>query len=324
VVLQQLAQGVTAALPKHVWKPAMAQRPKDMSVHPEGSTLGPAAGDLLSNVLAQIRLTGDGVVQVVAARGETLDLAPDAGHVCMVTSGSLTMVGVKRSKSPVIVAAGDLLLLPHSVETVRLQAVEAPAAAVVCRFHFDATSLRSMVVALPSYIHVGAAEGAGWLDGVLHFMMIEASDTQPGAALMISRLIDLAVIRTLRTWVQRGQTSGWLGGLTDERVARTLKSIHESPMQRWSIQALAAIAGMSRSSFCERFTTLVGKSPLRYQKEWRLTLARDLLTRRQARVGEIGLSIGYESEAAFSRAYKELFGHSPRGDYQAQGYPESI
>jgi AraC-like DNA-binding protein len=294
----------------------MAQRPQDLPA-PEGSALGPAAGDLLSNVLAQIRLTGEGVVQVTAARGEALHLAPDAGHVCLVTTGAVTMAGAENRRSPVVVAAGDLLLLPHSVETIHLVAAEAPAAAVVCRFHFDPNSLRSMVVALPSYVHVGSAEGEGWLDGVLHFMMIEANDTQPGAALMISRLIDLAVIRTLRTWIQRGETSGWLGGLVDERIARTLKAIHESPMQRWSIKDLAAIAGMSRSSFCERFALLVGKSPLRYQKEWRLTMARDLLTRRQARVGEIGLAIGYETEAAFSRAYKELFGHSPRGDYQA-------
>ncbi len=72
---------------------------------------------------------------------------------------------------------------------------------------------------------------------------------------------------------------------------------------------------MSRSNFCGHFSALVGRSPLRYQNEWRLTLARDLLTRRTTRVGEVGLSIGYESEAAFSRAYKAFFGHSPRADY---------
>jgi AraC-like DNA-binding protein len=171
-------------------------------------------------------------------------------------------------------------------------------------------------MALPPFIHIATEEGASWLGGLLHFMMIEASDIQPGAGLMISRLIDLGVIRALRTWIQRGQTSSWLGGLADDRIARTLKAIHDAPMQRWSIETLAGIAGMSRSNFCERFAALVGRSPLRYQNEWRLTLARDLLRRRQARIGEIGLSIGYESEAAFSRAYKTLFGHSPRGEFK--------
>ena len=73
---------------------------------------------------------------------------------------------------------------------------------------------------------------------------------------------------------------------------------------------------MSRSSFYERFTALVGCAPLRYHNEWRLTLARDMLAKRSARVGEIGLAIGYESEAAFSRAYKAHFGHSPREEYK--------
>lgn len=300
----------------------MAQLPENLADHPDQSALGSAAGDLLSNVLAQIRLTGDGIVQVNALSGEALQLAPDAGHVCMVTSGA---VAVSSDDGPPDVAvAGDLLLLPHRGSDVRLSAFESESAVVVCRFRIDPYSLSGMVVALPSYIHIDAAEGAGWLDGVLHFMMIEVSDVQPGASLMISRLIDLAVIRALRTWVQRGETSGWLGGLTDERIARSLKVIHEAPAQRWSIETLAGIAGMSRSSFCERFTALVGRSPLRYQKEWRLTWARDMLKRRQARIGEIGLSIGYESEATFSRAYKELFGHSPRFDYKIDGRSEPV
>lgn len=71
---------------------------------------------------------------------------------------------------------------------------------------------------------------------------------------------------------------------------------------------------MSRSSFYERFAALVGCSPLRYQNEWRLTLARDMLIAREARVGEVALRVGYESEAAFSRAYKAMFGHPPRDE----------
>ncbi|WP_158807029.1 AraC family transcriptional regulator [Beijerinckia sp. L45] len=300
----------------------MAERLENLSIHPETPGSGSANSDLLSHVLSQIRLTGDGIVPMTVASGVALPLVADAGHICLVTEGAVRVEGDEGL--PVVVAAGDLLLLPHSDGGIRLLAVEASATAVLCRFRFDPTSLRGMVAGLPPYIHVGRAEGASWLDGFLHFMMIEASDVQPGAGLMISRLIDLAVIRTLRTWIQRGQSSGWLGGLSDERIARTLRAIHEAPGQRWSIEALAGIAGMSRSSFCERFAALVGRSPLRYQNEWRLTLARDLLTQRQARIGKIGLRVGYESEAAFSRAYKAFFGHSPRGEYKDQGRSEPI
>jgi AraC-like DNA-binding protein len=79
-----------------------------------------------------------------------------------------------------------------------------------------------------------------------------------------------------------------------------------------TIDGLASVAGMSRSNFCERFNALVGKSPLRYRNAWRLSVARDMLSKGDARVGEVGRSVGYESEAAFSRAYKAYFGHAPR------------
>jgi AraC-like DNA-binding protein len=289
----------------------MIEPPKNLTVHPKVGA--PASPDLLSHVLAQIRLTGDLVYSCTLAPREHLALETEVAHVCIVTQGALRIEGGENEL--MVIDTGDLIMLLPGAADLRLTAYDAPATIVLCRFQFDADSLRSLVSALPRCIHIRPAESAGWLEGIVHFLMIEADDIQPGAALMVSRLIDLVVIRTLRSWIQQGPASGWLGGLSDARIANTLKAIHEQPTQKWNIEALAAIAGMSRSSFCERFAALVGRSPLRYQNEWRLTLARDLLAKREARVGEIGLSIGYESEAAFSRAYKALFGHSPRLDY---------
>ena len=292
----------------------MTELPEYLIIRPELEFGDRASTDLLSHVLAQIRLTGDRVYSRVLAPEERLELEGDAAHVCIVTEGVLHIE--VEGGDALAISAGDLLMAPHGAGDVRLAASGAPAAMVLCRFRFDPDSLRGMVSALPKYIHIRQAEGAGWLEGIVHFLMLEAGDNQPGAALMVSRLIDLVVIRTLRSWIQQGPASGWLGGLSDARIAGALKAIHERPMQRWSIETLAAIAGMSRSSFCERFTALVGRSPLRYHNEWRLALARDLLARRGARVGEIGFSIGYESEAAFSRAYKALFGRSPSIDHK--------
>jgi AraC-like DNA-binding protein len=287
---------------------------ENLIIHPEAD-FRRTESDLLSHVLAQIRLTGDSVFSRSLAGAERLALETDAAHICIVTQGALHIES--DAQTTTVVAAGDLVLLPHRADGLKLVASGALATVVVCRFWFDPESLRSMVFALPRCIHIRQAEGAGWLEGIVHFLLIETNDVQPGAALMISRLIDLVVIRALRTWVHLGRSAGWLGGLSDARIARVLKAIHEHPMQRWSIESLAGMAGMSRSSFCARFTALVGRSPLRYHNEWRLGLARDMLARRSARVGEVGLSIGYESEAAFSRAYKALFGHPPRADYQA-------
>jgi AraC-like DNA-binding protein len=288
---------------------------ENLTIHPGEKPLGPTSGDLLSHVLAQIRLTGDRVFPRTLVTAEQLDLDAGEAHVVVVASGALQIEG--DDQAPIVIDTGDLVLLPRGPGDARLIAPQ-DATVIVCRFWFDPDSLRAMIFALPPFIHIGRAEGAEWIDGIARFLMIEASDVQPGATLMISRLIDLVVIRTLRTWVQRGETTGWLGGLADARIARALKAIHEKPMQRWSIDALAANAGMSRSSFSERFTALVGRSPLRYQNEWRLRMAREMLAKRDARVGEIGLRIGYESEAAFSRAYKEFFGHPPRVEYILQ------
>jgi AraC-like DNA-binding protein len=290
---------------------------ENLTIRPEGKALGAASGDLLSHVLAQIRLTGDAVFPRTLVAEERLDLNADEAHVIVIAAGALRIE--EDDLTPEIIDTGHLVLLPRGPDHKRLVASHLGATVIVCRFWFDPDSLRAMIFALPQVIHIRGTEGAEWIDGIFRFLMIEAGDVQPGGALMISRLIDLIVIRTLRTWVQLGQSSGWLGGLSDARIARSLKAIHEEPMQRWSIDALASHAGMSRSSFCERFTALVGRSPLRYQNEWRLRLAREMLTKRDARVGEIGLRIGYESEAAFSRAYKEFFGHSPRVEFALDG-----
>lgn len=295
----------------------MTESLENLTDLPEKDARGAPSDDLLSHVLAQIRLTGDHVRSCSVAPSEHLALDAGVGHVLVVAEGALHAGGADEKNAlekRTLIDSGDLVLLPRGPEETPLVASDAGAEIIVCRFWFDPYSLRSMVAALPHSIHIRRAEGAGWLDGIVPFLMIEAADTQPGAALMISRIIDLLVIRTLRTWVHLGRTSGWLGGLSDARIARALKVVHERPLQRWSIEALAEVAGMSRSSFCERFAALVGRSPLRYQNEWRLHLARDMLARHEGRVGEIGLRIGYESEAAFSRAYKALFGRSPRDE----------
>jgi AraC-like DNA-binding protein len=289
----------------------MTETLENLTDPPDGGPRRAVSGDLLSHVLAQIRLTGDDVHARTLARAERLDLDAGAAHVLVVAEGALHCED--EEGGPVLIDTGDLVLLPRGPGTMRLTA-SGPAEVIVCRFWFDPHSLRGMIAALPRRLHIRRAEGAGWLDGIVPFLMIEVGDAQPGAALMISRIIDVIVIRTLRTWVHLGRTSGWLGGLSDARVARALTLMHERPMQRWSVEALADAAGMSRSSFCDRFVALVGRSPLRYQNEWRLNLARDMLAAREARVGEVGLRIGYKSEAAFSRAYKALFGHPPRED----------
>jgi AraC-like DNA-binding protein len=285
---------------------------ENLIIHPEMQLEGLAKGDLLSQVLAQIRLTGDRVYACTLAQAQPLELDEKSAHICVLQQGQLRLE--IAGQPPKTLNQGDVILLPHSPAGMVMTAVQGAATVVICRFWFDASSFQAMLFALPRLIHIQHADAAAWSEGILHFMLLEAHDTQPGGALIISRLIDLVVIRILRTWVHQGLAFGWLGGLSDARIARALKVIHETPGKQWRIDALAEMAGMSRSNFCDRFSTLVGRSPLRYQNEWRLALAKTMLSKQDARIGEVGFAIGYESEAAFSRAYKAYFGRSPRED----------
>lgn len=290
----------------------MTESLEKLTILPEMHLDGLASGDLLSQVLARIRLTGDRVYSSLLAPGERLELDAKSAHVCVLRSGEMQIEDIDQQQ--VTVRQGDIVLLPHDASSLNIIPRGGDAAVVICRFWFDASSLQSMLFAMPNLIHIKQVDASAWADGILHFMLIENDDLQPGGALMVSRLIDLTVIRILRSWVQQGSASGWLGGLSDENIARALRVIHEKPGQQWSIDALASVAGMSRSRFCERFNRLVGRSPLRYQNEWRLRLAKVMLSKKDSRIGKVGFAVGYESEASFSRAYKAYFGRSPRED----------
>ncbi|WP_158808428.1 helix-turn-helix domain-containing protein [Beijerinckia sp. L45] len=142
--------------------------------------------------------------------------------------------------------------------------------------------------------------------------MAEADHPAPGSALMISRMIDLLVIRVLRSWAdQQPDAARWLGGIGEERLGRALAAMHEDPAATWSVESLARLAAMSRSVFADRFATAFGEPPLRYLMRWRFTIAGDLLLQGDMPIGEIARRIGYESEPGFSRAFRASMGCSP-------------
>jgi len=286
----------------------MTTRPYHLTDLPEIAARG--RDDLLSDVLGRIRLTGERVELVHLTAGASPERL---GSACLfvVAAGEIVFEQGARSH---VAHNGDLVLLPAGIPGGGVRAEQNAAEILLARFRFDTHSLHRMLLVLPDFVHVAEADGQPWLAGIASFLRIEALDDQPGAALMVSRLIDLAVIRALRTWAQVGHTRGWLGGLADPRIARALAALHANPLRRWRLEELAARAGMSRSSFCDRFAALIGKPPLRYHIELRLGMARLMLVDQEMRVGEAAHKVGYESDAAFSRAYKTMFGKSPKAD----------
>jgi AraC-like DNA-binding protein len=168
---------------------------------------------------------------------------------------------------------------------------------------------------LPKVMHVKASSGhsVGWLDSTLRFMAAEARAMRPGAETIITRLADVLVIQAIRAWIEQNPTErvGWLAALKDKGVSRAIAIIHRQPEKDWTIAALADAVAMSRSSFAERFSELVGEPVMQYLTRWRMYVALGHLKIGNESLEGVALQTGYQSAAAFSRAFKRFFGSSP-------------
>jgi len=156
--------------------------------------------------------------------------------------------------------------------------------------------------------------GSGtWLSTTLKFTINEAKFARPGNAAMLGRLTELMFVEILRQYMQQllpGE-SGWLAGLNDFHVGKALRLMHANPAHDWTVSELAREAAISRSALAERFTQLIGESPMRYLAGWRVQLAKQMLRDGDSSIAEIASRVGYESEAAFNRAFKRGTGSPP-------------
>lgn len=172
---------------------------------------------------------------------------------------------------------------------------------------------------LPPIVHLrpepgGAGQGHDALRWLVERMMQEMRDPQPGGHLVIEHLAHMMLVQALRLHLAEGPRGGvgWLFALADRQMSRAMNAIHADPARRWTLKDLAAEAGMSRSTFALRFKETVGSSPMDYLLRWRMVLAGDRLENSRDPIAVIAPSLGYESEAAFSTAFKRVMGASPR------------
>ncbi len=151
------------------------------------------------------------------------------------------------------------------------------------------------------------------IKNTIQMLANETINSSIGDEAIVTRLADILVIHTLRAWLdsQEAATAGWLVAFQDKRLGTAIKCMHHQPEHSWTVAQLAAEAGMSRTSFAEKFKRLVGESPLQYLTQWRMAMARSQLLHSKLNILEIALSVGYQSEAAFSRAYKKIQGVNP-------------
>jgi transcriptional regulator GlxA family with amidase domain len=147
----------------------------------------------------------------------------------------------------------------------------------------------------------------------LQFVSSEMAAGQPGAATVVSRLADILLVQAVRTYLsQKGEgVGGWLRALVDPQIGQALSLIHEQPGAPWTVQTLAERVAMSRSGFSARFSELVDEPPLTYLTRWRMAKATRLLHNGSTSVGQVATQVGYDAEAAFSKAFKRWHGLAP-------------
>jgi AraC-like DNA-binding protein len=151
------------------------------------------------------------------------------------------------------------------------------------------------------------------MQSTLRLMAAEAKAMRPGGETVVTRLADILVIQAIRSWIDEDPAAqtGWLGALQDEQIGRSIALIHRDPARAWTVASLAAEAAMSRSAFAARFTERVGEPVMRYLARWRMHVAVGWLKKDDVRLGDLASRLGYQSEAAFSRAFKRFVGVSP-------------
>lgn len=179
----------------------------------------------------------------------------------------------------------------------------------------EALNFAPLKQALPKLIHVrtrGASDG-DWLRATIRQMVDEVDRPRAGGVSMLPRLTEIVFIEILRHQIMMAEprTFGWLAALADTSLSRCLSLIHADPRHDWSLEELSAASGMSRSVLAERFQTILGTSPIRYVRDWRLYLASVALTMTGQAIANIAFDAGYATEAAFSRAFSRAFGSPP-------------
>jgi AraC-like DNA-binding protein len=301
--------------------------------------LFPAVQDPLGEALHFLRMSGTFYCrsELTAPWGVEMPVLPGCLIFHVITSGRawLDVRGAEKK----LLQPGELALVPHGeghrmaseprarmaklfdlpreliserYEILRYGGGGAPTTMICGAVELDHPAARQLIQLLPKLICLDGSE-MEWLHNTLRFMVAEARELRPGGEAVLTRLADIVVIQAIRSWIERDAAArtGWLGALKDRQIGPALLSIQHEPARDWTVASLAARAAMSRSAFAARFTALVGEPPMQYLARWRMQVAVTALKEERASIAELAGRLGYQSEAAFSRAFKRFIGVSP-------------
>jgi AraC-like DNA-binding protein len=267
---------------------------------------------------------------------------PGADHLIPyhVVTGGVCWAGL-IGETPVHLSAGDIVVFPHGDAHVvssepgmrsapDLALYRRPSdgqlpfsismgpealqpAQIVCGYlACDSRPFNPLLAALPRVIHVANQDG-GALGTFVRFAVAESKERRPGGEAVLEHLSELMFVDVVRRYLETlpADRSDWLAALREPFVGRALTALHRSPARAWTLELLAHEVGLSRSTLVERFTEFVGQPPMQYLANWRMQLAANDLRSGSESVATIADRVGYESEAAFSRAFKKAVGMSP-------------
>jgi AraC-like DNA-binding protein len=191
---------------------------------------------------------------------------------------------------------------------------DAAATIVVCGFiACDLKPFNPLIESLPRMLHLPATEVGAWVAPMLEHAAAETEATRAGRSALLQRVSETVFVDGARRYLDRlpAEATGWLGALRDRQVGRAITLMHEKPADPWTIEDLGRQVGLSRSALHERFVVLAGVPPMQYLTNWRMQCGARLLRESHANVAAVALDVGYESEAAFARAFKRATGLPP-------------
>lgn len=307
--------------------------------------------DVLTDILNSLRLSGHLYfrTELTAPWGIHVPQQKNVARFHIVIRGN-GWLSVDGQDEVVPMANGDLVIVPHGAGHDIADALETPArplddvlaevsyigtgpllyggggmgCSLVCgEFAFDAELFNPLLDNLPPVLHIKGSESynSKWLDSALGFIAHEAATEQVGALAVIDRLAEIIFIQVVRAYVTTNEAKvPFLAALGDPQISQALSLIHRQPDHGWTVAELGKAVGMSRSAFSNQFGDLVGMTPYQYLTSVRMRKAAQHLRASDDSVILVAVSVGYESEAAFSNAFKHHFGVRP-GEFRSAGRP---
>jgi AraC-like DNA-binding protein len=250
--------------------------------------------------------------------GEFVQLG--AGDLVMFPAGDrhvlATASDVSRQIAPTEITGESLSLLKRNAIVSFTAGDSGHATRIACGYlACDKRLAEPIIGKLPRLLKVSLRDGtaAAWVRTSIQYSMAQSTSQRPGFAMVLARLSEVLFAEGIRQYVETlpPEETGWLAALRDRHIGRTLALLHDQPAHPWTVDELARKVGLSRSALGQRFVALIGKPPMEYLMRWRILLAARHLRESRSPVIQIAAEVGYESEAAFNRAFKRELGVPP-------------